>query len=159
MGAGPEHSFPSWRSSCCCAADEVSQVELVSRTLYVRPAAHSPGNLLATRAGDLCYLDFGMMSEAPENARYAIIAHVVHLVNRDYQVSHGVTVSSVASHHCLTENPTYQTVQCTTLARTVPSALQLWPILAALHAGHCSMSSVAWSAMVLLVKRPHMRSS
>lgn len=45
-----------------------------------------PGNLLATRAGDLCYLDFGMMSEAPQNARYAIIAHVVHLVNRDYQV-------------------------------------------------------------------------
>ncbi len=27
------------------------------------------------------------MSEAPENARYAIIAHVVHLVNRDYEVS------------------------------------------------------------------------
>ena len=46
------------------------------------------GNLLATRAGDLCYLDFGMMSEAPENARYAIIAHVVHLVNRDYEVTH-----------------------------------------------------------------------
>ncbi|EIE23034.1 ABC1-domain-containing protein [Coccomyxa subellipsoidea C-169] len=44
-----------------------------------------PGNLLATRQGDLCYLDFGMMSEAPQNARYAIIAHVVHLVNRDYQ--------------------------------------------------------------------------
>ncbi|CAL5221960.1 g4241 [Coccomyxa viridis] len=44
-----------------------------------------PGNLLATPAGDLCYLDFGMMSEAPENARYAIIAHVVHLVNRDYE--------------------------------------------------------------------------
>ena len=44
------------------------------------------GNLLATPAGDLCYLDVGMMSEAPENARYAIIAHVVHLVNRDYEV-------------------------------------------------------------------------
>lgn len=43
-----------------------------------------PGNLLATREGDLVYLDFGMMSEAPEYARYAIIAHVVHLVNRDY---------------------------------------------------------------------------
>ena len=44
--------------------------------------------MLATRSGDLCYLDFGMMSEAPENARYAIIAHVVHLVNRDYEVCH-----------------------------------------------------------------------
>ena len=43
-----------------------------------------PGNLLATKEGNLCYLDFGMMSEAPQSARYAIIAHVVHLVNRDY---------------------------------------------------------------------------
>eukprot|EP00891_Asterochloris_glomerata_P009513 jgi/Astpho2/9513/e_gw1.00145.30.1_t len=44
-----------------------------------------PGNLLACPNGDLAYLDFGMMSAAPENARYAIIEHVVHLVNRDYQ--------------------------------------------------------------------------
>ena len=43
-----------------------------------------PGNLLATTGGDLVYLDFGMMSEAPRSARHAIIAHVVHLVNRDY---------------------------------------------------------------------------
>ena len=42
------------------------------------------GNLLATTSGDLVYLDFGMMSEAPEYARYAIISHVVHLVNKDY---------------------------------------------------------------------------
>ncbi len=41
-----------------------------------------------------------MMSEAPENARYAIIAHVVHLVNRDYQVgciSHPTL--SIPPHH------------------------------------------------------------
>ncbi len=43
-----------------------------------------PGNLLATRDGRLAFLDFGMMSEMPESARYAIIDHVVHLVNRDY---------------------------------------------------------------------------
>lgn len=43
-----------------------------------------PGNLLATREGDLVFLDFGMMSTAPVTARYALIAHVVHLVNRDY---------------------------------------------------------------------------
>ena len=43
-----------------------------------------PGNLLATKSGKLVYLDFGMMSEAPQAARYALIAHVVHLVNRDY---------------------------------------------------------------------------
>lgn len=41
-----------------------------------------PGNLLASTDGSLVYLDFGMMSEAPEYARYAIMAHVVHLVNR-----------------------------------------------------------------------------
>lgn len=27
-----------------------------------------------------------MMSEAPQYARYAIIGHVTHLVNRDYEV-------------------------------------------------------------------------
>jgi predicted unusual protein kinase regulating ubiquinone biosynthesis (AarF/ABC1/UbiB family) len=49
---------------CCCCADP------------------HPGNLLASRDGSLVYLDFGMMSEAPQYARYAIMAHVVHLVNR-----------------------------------------------------------------------------
>jgi len=44
-----------------------------------------PGNLLATPEGKLAFLDFGMMSETPESARYAIIEHVVHLVNRDYE--------------------------------------------------------------------------
>ncbi|XP_028752045.1 protein ACTIVITY OF BC1 COMPLEX KINASE 3, chloroplastic [Neltuma alba] len=44
-----------------------------------------PGNLLATPDGRLAFLDFGMMSETPEEARSAIIGHVVHLVNRDYE--------------------------------------------------------------------------
>ncbi|KAK4753093.1 hypothetical protein SAY87_021891 [Trapa incisa] len=44
-----------------------------------------PGNLLATPEGRLAFLDFGMMSETPEVARSAIIGHVVHLVNRDYE--------------------------------------------------------------------------
>ncbi|KAI4390038.1 hypothetical protein MLD38_002193 [Melastoma candidum] len=44
-----------------------------------------PGNLLATPEGKLAFLDFGMMSETPEVARFAIIGHVVHLVNRDYE--------------------------------------------------------------------------
>lgn len=35
-----------------------------------------------TGDGALVYLDFGMMSEAPAYARFAIMAHVVHLVNR-----------------------------------------------------------------------------
>ncbi|GAA0160369.1 hypothetical protein LIER_16940 [Lithospermum erythrorhizon] len=44
-----------------------------------------PGNLLATPDGKLAFLDFGMMSETPEVARCAIIGHVVHMVNRDYE--------------------------------------------------------------------------
>ncbi|MQL70545.1 hypothetical protein Taro_002855 [Colocasia esculenta] len=44
-----------------------------------------PGNLLATPEGKLAFLDFGMMSETPEGARLAIIGHVVHMVNRDYE--------------------------------------------------------------------------
>ena len=43
-----------------------------------------PGNLLGTPEGNLAWLDFGIMSECPMPARQAIIAHVVHLVNRDY---------------------------------------------------------------------------
>ncbi|KAL5229470.1 hypothetical protein ABZP36_028246 [Zizania latifolia] len=44
-----------------------------------------PGNILATPEGKLAFLDFGMMSETPEVARVAIIGHVVHMVNRDYE--------------------------------------------------------------------------
>lgn len=44
-----------------------------------------PGNLLATTDGQLAYLDFGMMSQVPPGARYAIINHIVHLVNRDFE--------------------------------------------------------------------------
>ncbi|KAI9077887.1 hypothetical protein K1719_040148 [Acacia pycnantha] len=44
-----------------------------------------PGNLLATPEGKLAFIDFGMMSETPEEARLAIIGHIVHLVNRDYE--------------------------------------------------------------------------
>ncbi|KAF2930197.1 protein ACTIVITY OF BC1 COMPLEX KINASE 3, chloroplastic [Oryza sativa Japonica Group] len=44
-----------------------------------------PGNILATPEGKLAFLDFGMMSETPEDARVAIIGHVVHMVNRDYE--------------------------------------------------------------------------
>lgn len=40
---------------------------------------------MALKSGELAYLDFGMMSNAPEKARYAIIGHFVHLVNRDYE--------------------------------------------------------------------------
>ncbi|KAI0565175.1 hypothetical protein FGB62_21g452 [Gracilaria domingensis] len=42
------------------------------------------GNLLATPTGNLCYLDFGMMSEVEPAQRYGIIEAVVHMVNRDF---------------------------------------------------------------------------
>lgn len=43
------------------------------------------GNLLATPNGNLCYLDFGMMSEVEPAQRYGIIEAVVHMVNRDFE--------------------------------------------------------------------------
>eukprot|EP00871_Galdieria_phlegrea_P000339 jgi/Galph1/1305/GphlegSOOS_G6106.1 len=43
------------------------------------------GNLMATKDGKLCYLDFGMMSELKPSQRYGIIEAVVHMVNRDFQ--------------------------------------------------------------------------
>ncbi|MEM1426716.1 MAG: AarF/ABC1/UbiB kinase family protein, partial [Cyanobacteria bacterium P01_H01_bin.130] len=43
-----------------------------------------PGNLLATPAGKLAYLDFGMMSEVKDYQRYGLIEAVVHMVNRDF---------------------------------------------------------------------------
>ncbi|HIK32813.1 MAG TPA: AarF/ABC1/UbiB kinase family protein [Oscillatoriales cyanobacterium M59_W2019_021] len=44
-----------------------------------------PGNLLATPAGKLAYLDFGMMSTIKPYQRYGLIEAVVHLVNRDFE--------------------------------------------------------------------------
>lgn len=43
------------------------------------------GNLLARPNGNLCYLDFGMMSEVEPVQRYGIIEAVIHMVNRDFQ--------------------------------------------------------------------------
>ncbi|GJV98154.1 hypothetical protein Tco_1553406 [Tanacetum coccineum] len=44
-----------------------------------------PVNLLSTPDGKLAFLNFEMMSETPEQARFAIINHVVHMVNWDYE--------------------------------------------------------------------------
>ena len=41
------------------------------------------GNLLRTPNGDLAYIDFGMMSDVPAERRYALIATVLGLVNKD----------------------------------------------------------------------------
>eukprot|EP00584_Thalassiosira_punctigera_P005369 CAMPEP_0172544070 /NCGR_PEP_ID=MMETSP1067-20121228/14306_1 /TAXON_ID=265564 ORGANISM="Thalassiosira punctigera, Strain Tpunct2005C2" /NCGR_SAMPLE_ID=MMETSP1067 /ASSEMBLY_ACC=CAM_ASM_000444 /LENGTH=978 /DNA_ID=CAMNT_0013330569 /DNA_START=63 /DNA_END=2999 /DNA_ORIENTATION=- len=42
------------------------------------------GNLLATKEGRLCYLDFGMMSYAAAAQRNGFLLAVVHIVNRDW---------------------------------------------------------------------------
>ena len=42
------------------------------------------GNLLVTDAGELVYLDFGMMSYLAPTQRYSLIEAVVHMVNRDF---------------------------------------------------------------------------
>jgi len=42
------------------------------------------GNLLATKDGRLCYLDFGMMSYAASKQRNGFLLAVVHIVNRDW---------------------------------------------------------------------------
>ena len=42
-----------------------------------------------------------MMSSAPKEARLAIIAHVTHLVNRDYDVSRTMCLSSTIAVMCI----------------------------------------------------------
>jgi len=43
------------------------------------------GNLLVMENGNLCFLDFGMVSYVEANQRYGIMEAVVHLVNRDFK--------------------------------------------------------------------------
>mmetsp|Transcript_6951 Transcript_6951/g.10955 ORF Transcript_6951/g.10955 Transcript_6951/m.10955 type:complete len:740 (-) Transcript_6951:340-2559(-) len=63
-------------------------IECTLRQLFEYGFFHAdphPGNLLACEDDTLAFLDFGMMAEAPQSARYALMAHIVHLVNRDYE--------------------------------------------------------------------------
>jgi predicted unusual protein kinase regulating ubiquinone biosynthesis (AarF/ABC1/UbiB family) len=53
-----------------CAAWGFPVNTVAMSTGYFHADPH-PGNLLATQAGDLVYLDFGMMSEAPLSARFS----------------------------------------------------------------------------------------
>lgn len=43
------------------------------------------GNLLRTKDGKLCYLDFGMCVDVATHIRYDLIAAIVRLINRDYE--------------------------------------------------------------------------
>lgn len=55
------------------AFDEMPSIRSPDGTFGLSPgyfhADPHPGNILATQAGELVYLDFGMMSEAPLSAR------------------------------------------------------------------------------------------
>jgi hypothetical protein len=53
---------------CAALGFPVNTVAMCTGYFHADP---HPGNLLATRAGDLVYLDFGMMSEAPLSARFS----------------------------------------------------------------------------------------
>lgn len=62
-------------------------IECAMRQLLEHGFFHAdphPGNFFVTSKGELCVLDFGMMSEMPKDARLAVIQHIVHVVNRDY---------------------------------------------------------------------------
>lgn len=62
-------------------------IECAMRQLLEHGFFHAdphPGNFFVTAKGELCVLDFGMMSEMPKEARLAVIQHIVHVVNRDY---------------------------------------------------------------------------
>ncbi|KAJ6708523.1 CADMIUM-TRANSPORTING ATPASE-RELATED [Salix koriyanagi] len=76
--------FWDYTSSKVLTMEWVDGVKLNEQDAIERQDPH-PGNLLATPEGKLAFLDFGMMSETPEEARFAIIGHVVHMVNRDYE--------------------------------------------------------------------------
>jgi len=49
---------------------------------YMHADPH-PGNLLASRSGDLVYLDFGSVIEVPHRERLALVRALVNFVNRD----------------------------------------------------------------------------
>ena len=43
-----------------------------------------PGNLLRTRTGALCVLDFGLVAPVTQPQQYAILSYIAHLVAKDY---------------------------------------------------------------------------
>jgi predicted unusual protein kinase regulating ubiquinone biosynthesis (AarF/ABC1/UbiB family) len=47
-------------------------------------SSQQAGNLLAMQNGQLCFLDFGMVSYVEANQRYGIIEAVIHLVCNKY---------------------------------------------------------------------------
>ena len=114
------------------------------------------GNLLATPEGDLAYLDYGMMSEAPPRARFALIAHIVHLVNRDYQVR--LSAPGQSGHM------SYAPVHVTALSCHLPWSLT--PSAQQFHGAHkpqgsaadrfqCAGPMIRWSQDVQSGKHTH----
>lgn len=78
------HADPHAGMSCsnppqCCIA--FSPVPI--RALWSNMCAFV-GNLLVQATGQLCYLDFGMVSYVEPEQRYSIVEAVIHMVNRDF---------------------------------------------------------------------------
>ncbi len=44
-----------------------------------------PGNLFATPAGQMAYIDFGMMDQLDQTTKETLVDAVVHLINQDYE--------------------------------------------------------------------------
>lgn len=44
-----------------------------------------PGNLLRTKDGKLCILDFGMTLETPPDLQYSLLEFIAHLTAEDYE--------------------------------------------------------------------------
>ena len=81
-----QHVWPSQSNRVCKIRPHSSRgasgwLQVPAHVPKHEPSMLAAGNLLATTSGDLVYLDFSMISDAPEYARYAIIAHVVNLVS------------------------------------------------------------------------------
>jgi predicted unusual protein kinase regulating ubiquinone biosynthesis (AarF/ABC1/UbiB family) len=53
-----------------------------------------PGNLLRTRDGRLCILDWGMTQEVDTNIQYALVEYIAHINSKNYAQIPQVSLNS-----------------------------------------------------------------
>jgi predicted unusual protein kinase regulating ubiquinone biosynthesis (AarF/ABC1/UbiB family) len=61
-----------------------SPIALANHVTDLTNCFHFPGNLLRTRDGRLCILDFGMMLETEPDLQYSLLEFVAHLTSDDF---------------------------------------------------------------------------
>jgi len=66
---------------CSVAMNTYLTMMLETGTLHADP---HPGNLLRSTDGRLCILDWGLVTEIPQNLQLSFIEHIAHLTSRDY---------------------------------------------------------------------------